>query len=218
MAMTRSMDVRVDGGHDFAVWEGRLERWRRVRHLLERAESGSGRLRRECVQAAASELTLLGPGEGMWTFPGADRLVDLKLALTDAEPADAAGLARSMVRMLELYGDAATVAARDLSWTERYFTAMVLGDDAHARTTALTLVLGVEEHTDDRRAYALLATPTLAEAQAALRANPWIEAALLQPAAMATLEPPLRRERPTLAILPSTLPPSQLHARLCAVG
>ncbi|MCU1282666.1 MAG: hypothetical protein JWM53_6212 [bacterium] len=86
---------------ELGQWQLRLERWRHVRHLLDRAELGSGRLRLECLQAAASELTLLALDESLWEYPSASRVSELRRILTDAELSVAAAEAREIVAALE---------------------------------------------------------------------------------------------------------------------
>jgi hypothetical protein len=240
---TISTEPRVDGLHDFAVWQMRLERWRRVRHLLDRAELAVGRLRRECVQAAASELSLLLDGEVLWSFPGPMRFVQLRRAIDEEEVAGAALAARRIVRLLELYGDAAAVAERDLSWTSRYITVLLVADDAAERAPALHEALAAERRDDDARDYALVPLASIEEALVAVRCNPWVEAVLLgnrvlrfarhatllltvderrglgaitgpDPVAVSWLEEQLRAMRASLILLPAHAPPPELHGRL----
>ena len=79
----------------------RLERWRHVRQLLGRAELGVGRLRHECLQAAASELTLLAADEALWEYPSAPRVAELRRIVAADEVAAAAAEAREIVGALE---------------------------------------------------------------------------------------------------------------------
>ena len=79
----------------------RLERWRHVRHLLDRAELGAGRLRQECLQAAASELLLLAADEALWDYPSVSRVAELRQIIADADLVTAAAAAREIVGMLE---------------------------------------------------------------------------------------------------------------------
>ncbi len=240
---TISTDLRAGGSHDFSVWQMRLERWRRVRHLLDRAELATGRLRSECAQAAASELQLLRDGEALWIYPGLLRIGELRRELGDHALAAAATAARRIVRLLELYGDAAAVADRDVERTARYFTALVVADDAQARAATLASALEPLRRDADARDYALLPVGSIEEALVAIRCNPWVEAALLgvraprfaaratglasveerrllgtlggdDAAALAWLDEWLHAERPALMVAPLTLPLGELHALL----
>jgi hypothetical protein len=60
----------------------RLERWRHLRHLIDRAELGGGRLRHECLQAAAVLLMLAADEERLERLQDGERLGDVVL---DAE-------------------------------------------------------------------------------------------------------------------------------------
>jgi hypothetical protein len=60
----------------------RHERWRHMRHLLDRAELGGGRLRHECLQAAAVLLKLAVDEERLERLKDGERLGDVVL---DAE-------------------------------------------------------------------------------------------------------------------------------------
>ena len=95
----RSVDVSVVPSPD--AWRLRLERWRRVRHLLDRAELGAGRLRQECLQAAATELRLLAADEALWSLPAPARVAELRRALGATEVTAAAAQAREIVATLE---------------------------------------------------------------------------------------------------------------------
>jgi hypothetical protein len=79
----------------------RLARWRHVRHLLDRAELGTGRLRHECLQAAASELLLLAADEALWDYPSASRVAELRQIIAEADLVAAAAAAREIVGTLE---------------------------------------------------------------------------------------------------------------------
>jgi hypothetical protein len=83
----------------------RLERWRRVRHLLDRAEAATGRLERECTQAAATELQLLAADESRWTYPSAARVQELRRVLESGDRAAAAEEARAIAAVLEVAYD-----------------------------------------------------------------------------------------------------------------
>jgi hypothetical protein len=96
----RSVDASVVREPDDA-WRLRLERWRHVRHLLDRAELGTGRLRQECMQAAASALQLLAADEALWTFPSLPRVTELRRVLAAAELEAAAAEARAIVGALD---------------------------------------------------------------------------------------------------------------------
>jgi hypothetical protein len=95
-----SVDVSGAGATD--AWRVRLERWRRVRHLLDSAALGAGRLRQECVQAAGSILQLLAPDEAEWDFPSMARVTELRLMVAREEVAAAASEARIIADALEL--------------------------------------------------------------------------------------------------------------------
>ena len=86
------------------AWRNRLERWRRVRHLLDSAELGAGRLRHECVQAAGSILQLLAPEEAGFEYPSAARVAELRRLVGGGEIAEAAEVARAIMAALELGG------------------------------------------------------------------------------------------------------------------
>ena len=92
----------VLGAQATDTWRVRLERWRRVRHLLDSAALGTGRLRIECVQAAGSILQLLAPDEEEWDFPTSARVAALRLMVARDEVSTAAGEARAIVEALEL--------------------------------------------------------------------------------------------------------------------
>jgi hypothetical protein len=81
----------------------RLERWRRVRYLLDSAALGAGRLRQECVQAAGSMLRLLAPDERLWEFPSVTRVDELRRIVARYEIATAAAEARDIVDALDLW-------------------------------------------------------------------------------------------------------------------
>jgi hypothetical protein len=57
----------------------RLERWRHMRHLLDRAELGGGRLRHECLQAAAVLLKLTADEEKLERLQDGERFGDVVL-------------------------------------------------------------------------------------------------------------------------------------------
>ncbi len=84
------------------AWRIRLEYWRRVRHLLDSAELGAGRLRQECLQAAGSILQLLAAGEEPWLYPSASRVAELRSLVTRGEVAVAAAEAREIACTLEV--------------------------------------------------------------------------------------------------------------------
>ena len=84
------------------AWRIRLERWRRVRHLLDSAELGAGRLRQECLQAAGSILQLLAPGEEPWAYPSAARVAELRRLVGRGEVVTAAADAREIASTLEV--------------------------------------------------------------------------------------------------------------------
>lgn len=79
----------------------RLDRWRRVRHLLDSAEIGAGRWRLECVQAAGSLLQLLAPDEAHWDYPPATTLAELRDRVAKADVKAAAATARAIMVRLE---------------------------------------------------------------------------------------------------------------------
>jgi hypothetical protein len=83
------------------AWRSRLERWRRVRHLLDSAEMGAGRWRHECVQAAGSLLQLLAPEESHWEYPSASAVAELRELVARAEVPTAAATARAILARLE---------------------------------------------------------------------------------------------------------------------
>ena len=83
------------------AWRVRLDYWRRLRHLLDSAELGSGRLRQECLQVAGSILQLLAPGEESWPYPSAARVAELRRRVTRGEIAAAAADAREIAAALE---------------------------------------------------------------------------------------------------------------------
>jgi hypothetical protein len=57
----------------------RLERWRHMRHLIDRAELGGGRVRHECLQAAAVLLKLTADEEGLERLKNGERFGDVVL-------------------------------------------------------------------------------------------------------------------------------------------
>ncbi|HWE31140.1 MAG TPA: hypothetical protein VHB97_24195, partial [Polyangia bacterium] len=67
------------------AWRRRLERWRRVRHLLDSAALGSGRLRHECVQATESILQLLALDAPCGDDPSPERVGELRRAIARGE-------------------------------------------------------------------------------------------------------------------------------------
>lgn len=83
------------------AWRARLERWRRVRHLLDSAELGAGRWRHECVQAAGSLLQLLAPDEAQWDFPSQDAIAALRALVGKGEVPAAAAEVRAIMTRLE---------------------------------------------------------------------------------------------------------------------
>jgi hypothetical protein len=95
--------VDVSGPQATEAWRLRLERWRRVRHLLDSAALGTGRLRQECVQAAGSILQLLVPDEAVWDFPSVPRVTALRQLVAQDEIAAAAAEARDITDALDLW-------------------------------------------------------------------------------------------------------------------
>jgi hypothetical protein len=93
--------VSTTAGQAGDAWRIRLERWRRVRHLLDSAELGGGRLRHECMQAAGSILQLLAPDEEAWAYPSAARVAELRALVAGGEVAQAAEAAREIALTLE---------------------------------------------------------------------------------------------------------------------
>lgn len=93
--------VGASAAYDDA-WRIRLEYWRRVRHLLDSAELGMGRLRQECLQAAGSILQLLAAREEPWPYPSAPRVAELRNLVTRGEVATAAAEAREIASTLEV--------------------------------------------------------------------------------------------------------------------
>lgn len=83
------------------TWRARLERWRRVRHLLDSAELGAGRWRQECVQAAGSLLQLLAPDEAQWDFPSQDAIGLLRERVHKGDLPTAAAEVRAILERLE---------------------------------------------------------------------------------------------------------------------
>jgi hypothetical protein len=57
----------------------RLERWRHLRYLIDRAELGGGRLRHECLQAAAVLLKLAADEEVLEGLQDRERFGDVVL-------------------------------------------------------------------------------------------------------------------------------------------
>jgi len=100
-----STDGAVEAGTaDLAdSWRARLERWRRVRHLLDSAELGTGRLRLECLQAAGSILQLLTPDEERWQDPTSARVPELRELVARGEVSPAAAIAREIMAVLETF-------------------------------------------------------------------------------------------------------------------
>ena len=94
--------VDVSGTQATDAWRLRLERWRRVRYLLDSAALGTGRLQQECVQAAGSILQLLAPEEALWDFPSTARVTALRQLVAGNEVAAAAAEARDITDALEL--------------------------------------------------------------------------------------------------------------------
>ena len=95
--------VDVSGAQAADAWRLRLERWRRVRHLLDSAALGTGRLRQECLQAAGSILQLLAPEEQVWDFPSVERVAALRQLVASDEISTAAAEARDIVDALDLW-------------------------------------------------------------------------------------------------------------------
>jgi|SRR6185369_8072363 len=95
--------VGVSGEQATDAWRVRLERWRRVRHLLDSAALGAGRLRQECVQAAGSILQLLTPEEELWDFPSVPRVLQLRQLVAKDEISAAAAEAGDISDALELW-------------------------------------------------------------------------------------------------------------------
>ncbi len=93
--------VGASAAYDDA-WRIRLEYWRRVRHLLDSAELGVGRLRQECLQAAGSILQLLAASEEAWPYPSPSRVSDLRNLVTRGEVTTAAAEAREIACTLEV--------------------------------------------------------------------------------------------------------------------
>ena len=83
------------------AWRVRLDYWRRLRHLRDSAELGSGRLRQECLQVAGSILRLLAPGEEPWPYPSAARVAELRRRVARGEIAAAAADVREIAAALE---------------------------------------------------------------------------------------------------------------------
>ena len=86
-----------------ASGEERLERWRRVRHLLDSAELGKGRLRHECLQAAGSILQLLAAEEERWGQAAAARVLELRRLIAREEAEPAAAVAREIMAAVDRY-------------------------------------------------------------------------------------------------------------------
>jgi hypothetical protein len=233
--------------HDFSLWQMRLERWRRIRYLLDRAELSAGRLRSECVQATATELQLLRDLEPLWTFPSVQRFAALRLLVMHEEVVAAATEARRIVRALELHGDAGVVADGDTERTARYFTVLAVAEGAHDRAATLGRALRGVRATDDARDYELLPLASVEEALVAVRCNPWVEAVLLgeraapfaeRPTGLLTVEERrlladaagrngdaigwlgewLHEARPTLRVTSLAQSPLELHAALLCAG
>jgi hypothetical protein len=185
---TTSIDPLAPAVTDFSLWRSRIERWRRVGHLLGRAELASGRLRDECADAAHSELTLLSDHEALFAYPGPDRVAALELLLSRRQVEGAVGAARLIVRDLVLRGDA---AARPDAGAARYFTVVLVDANARARREALQRRLDELHRLDDSVVYALLALTSVEEVICAVRYNPYVEACVIGEGA------PLAAARPT---------------------
>jgi hypothetical protein len=95
--------VDVSGAQATDAWRVRIERWRRVRHLLDSAALGTGRLRQECVQAAGSILQLLAPEEEAWDFPSVARVMALRQLVAGGDIEAAAAEARDITDALDLW-------------------------------------------------------------------------------------------------------------------
>ncbi len=95
------MERRAEPPDPEVAWRERLDRWRRVRHLLDSAELGGGRWRLECVQAAGSLLQLLAPEEAQWEFPSSAAVAELRELVANAEVTAAAATARAIMARLE---------------------------------------------------------------------------------------------------------------------
>jgi hypothetical protein len=95
--------VDVSGAQATDAWRLRLERWRRVRHLLDSAALGAGRMRKECVQAAGSILQLLVPEEAVWDYPSVARVTALQQLVARDEISAAATEARDITDALDLW-------------------------------------------------------------------------------------------------------------------
>jgi hypothetical protein len=96
-----SVDVSETQATD--AWRLRVERWRRVRYLLDSATLGAGRVRQECVQAAGSILQLLAPEEAVWDFPSVARVTALRQLVASDEVTAAAAEARDISEALDLW-------------------------------------------------------------------------------------------------------------------
>lgn len=83
------------------AWRARLERWRRVRHLLDSAELGKGRLRHECLQVAGSILQLIAVDEERWGDASSEKVAELQRMVASGEVAPAAAVAREIMAAIE---------------------------------------------------------------------------------------------------------------------
>jgi hypothetical protein len=97
-----SLDGVAEAAEVMDAWRARLERWRRVRHLLDSAELGKGRLRQECLQAAGSILQLLAADEERWGDASSARVDELRRLITRGEVTPAAAAAREIMAAMEL--------------------------------------------------------------------------------------------------------------------
>jgi hypothetical protein len=97
-----SLDGVAEAAEVVDAWRSRLERWRRVRHLLDSAELGKGRLRLECLQAAGSILQLLAGDEERWGDASAAQVAELRRLITRGEVTPAAATAREIMAAMEV--------------------------------------------------------------------------------------------------------------------
>ena len=179
--------------HDFTLWQSRLERWRRIAQLLGRALTATGRLRIECVQASASELSLLRPGERLWAYPGVPRVARLRWLVAAGEVAAAAAEAGTIARLMSLYGDGAARVEHDGSRPKtRHLTAAVVARDARQRLRPLARALARLGRPGEEPAYALVPLASVEEALMAARYNPYVEVLLLGDGAALWAVPPTR--------------------------
>jgi hypothetical protein len=187
--VTTSIDSLASSVSDYSVWQSRLERWRRIGHLLDRAELAAGRFRDECVDAARSELTLLRDAEALFAYPGDERVASLELQLGRRHAVTAASETRAIVRNLLLRGDA---AARLDGGSARYFTVVLV--DGRARTLVAMLQPRLDElrRAEDPVAYALVGVVSVEEALCAVRYNPYVEVCLLGERAARDAARPMR--------------------------